>query len=73
MTEKNSRKKLELMIPLSQLEKLNQRAKKFGFKNEEEYILFVLDELVREEDYPKQTSAKDQEEMKKKLKALGYI
>ena len=50
------------------------RAKSTGFDSVENYILFVLEEVLKDdEDEPQAISKEDEEEVKKRLKALGYI
>lgn len=70
LTEK---KCLKIVLSPCLFDKLDKRAQKLGFKNKEEYISFVLEELTEDEENRKQASENEQEEMKKKLKALGYI
>lgn len=44
-----------------------------GFKSVEEYVEFVLNEVVGEEESEEAYSPEEEEEIKKRLRALGYI
>ena len=44
------------------------------FKNVEEYVEFVLQEVVKEEEEPEQVySPEEEEEIKRRLRSLGYL
>ena len=43
------------------------------FKNVEEFIEFVLTELLKDEEEETPYTPEEEEEIKKRLKALGYI
>lgn len=50
-----------------------ERAKTTGFNSVDDYVLFVLEEVLKEdEDEAQAMSKEDEEEIKKRLKALGY-
>lgn len=49
---------------------LEKSAKENGFKSVEEYIEFVLKELVEEGE---EISKEEEEQVKERLKALGYL
>jgi hypothetical protein len=42
-----------------------------GFKSVEEFVEYVLTELLKEEETP--YTSEEEEEVKKRLKALGYL
>ena len=49
------------------------RAKTTGFNSVDEYVIFVLEEVLKDdEDEAQAVSKEDEEEVKKRLKALGY-
>ena len=43
------------------------------FKSVEDYVEFVLREIVKEEDEGQAYTKEDEEEIKKRLKSLGYL
>ncbi|MCD6547248.1 MAG: CopG family transcriptional regulator [Nanoarchaeota archaeon] len=49
---------------------LEKNAKESGFKNVNEYLEFILKELVTDEE---EISQEDEEKMKERLKQLGYL
>ena len=49
---------------------LEKNAKESGFKSVEEYIEFILKELVEEGE---EISKDEEEQVKERLKALGYL
>ena len=65
---------VNIKIPKTLYDKIKEEVKKSKgeFKDEEEYITFVLEELLKEEDQ-EVYSKEEEEEIKKRLKALGYI
>ncbi|MEM2929119.1 MAG: CopG family transcriptional regulator [Nitrososphaerota archaeon] len=44
-----------------------------AFKNVEEFIEFVLNEVVKEEEEEVSYSPEEEEEIKRRLKSLGYL
>lgn len=44
-----------------------------AFKNVEEFIEFVLNEVVKEEDEEVSYSPEEEEEIKRRLRSLGYL
>lgn len=63
-------------IPKRILEKIEKRLDKTEFKSVEEYVSFVLDEVVKEnahEETSEPISNEDDAKIKGRLKALGYI
>ena len=55
--------------------KIEKRVKTLnaGFKNVEEYVAFVLEEVLIEEEERVDTYQGEDEEIKSRLKSLGYI
>jgi Arc/MetJ-type ribon-helix-helix transcriptional regulator len=43
------------------------------FKSVEEYVEFILEELLREEEEEQVYTEEEEEEIKRRLRALGYI
>ena len=65
-------------MPLSAAElydRVEERRKDTKFDSMEEYVIFVMEEVLREEgeDEGRAFSKEDEEEVKKRLKALGYM
>jgi hypothetical protein len=56
-------------------DRIVERARLTGFASVEEYVTFVLEEILKEdEDESKPAYTKEEEqEVKKRLKALGYL
>ena len=70
---------LKLQIPQEMLEKLHSRANDFGFKSSEEFVCYVLEELleaIRNKDLlagSEKISEQEQKELRAKLQHLGYM
>jgi len=56
-------------------DRIEARVKATEFDSVEEYVNFILEEVLREEDEDegRAFSKEDEEEVKKRLKALGYM
>ena len=54
---------------------IEDRVKATGFGSVDEYVTFVLEEVLKEEGEEEQRafSREDEEEVKKRLRALGYL
>jgi len=70
-----SKEKVAIYIPKSLYEKVKKQVEESGgeFKSVEEYIVFVLEELVKEEEEGEVYSPEEEEEIKRRLRALGYL
>jgi len=69
-------KYINVKIPKSLYDEILKRVKESEgeFKDVEEYVTFVLSEVVKEEDEEENVySPEDEEEIKRRLKALGYL
>lgn len=67
--------KVPVHIPKNLYEEIKKRVKasEGEFKSVEDYIEFVLTEVIKEEE-PEQTySAEEEEEIKKRLRSIGYL
>ena len=64
-----------VVIPGKLYQLIERRATVTGFGSVEEYIMFILQEVVTEgsEDAGAAFNEQDEEEVKKRLKALGYM
>ena len=56
-------------------EKIEERVRATGFNSVEEYVTFVLEEILEgdEEEDRAAFSMEEEEEVKKRLRALGYL
>jgi len=54
--------------------RVQQRVSDAGFGSVDEYVAFVLEEILKDEEEEQQTFSKEEEEeVKKRLRALGYL
>ncbi len=62
-------------IPKDIIEKIKERIQETEFKSVEEYITFVLQEVIKDEDdEPEEVfSEEDEKKVKERLRALGYL
>jgi len=72
-----SKDKIAVNISKELYEQVKKRVKESGgeFKDVEEYVEFVLTEIVKdeEEDKEQEYSKEDEEQIKQRLKSLGYM
>jgi len=72
MKEKGGKKAVFLSAEL--YSKIKERVKATDFSSVEQYVAFVLEEIIKEEEEEEKTFSKEsEEEVKKRLKALGYL
>ncbi|RLF08928.1 MAG: CopG family transcriptional regulator [Thermoprotei archaeon] len=66
--------KVAVYIPKKLYERIEKAVKESGgeFKNVEEYVAFVLEEVLKEEEETAFTP-EEEEEIKRRLRALGYL
>jgi len=64
------RRSLLRLIPMSLFEKIKERLKGTGSYSVSDYVTYVLKEVLSEEEV---FSKEDEEKIKARLKALGYI
>jgi len=67
---KKKKEKKALSLPIELYQRIEERVKATGFSSVDEYVVFVLEEVLQEENVPEQ---EDEEEVKKRLRALGYL
>ena len=60
-------------IPTSLFKKVKERIKETGFTSVSDYVTYVLNEILTEEEEEKTITEEDEEKIKERLKALGYI
>ena len=74
MSDNKEKEKKPVYLSTELYEKIAERAKSTGFNSVDEYVIFVLEEVLKDdEDETQAVSKEDEEEVKKRLKALGYI
>jgi len=63
-----------VFLPAELYDRVEERAKAAGFGSVEEYVTFVLSEVLSdEEDEEVALSEEQEEEVKKRLRSLGYL
>jgi Arc/MetJ-type ribon-helix-helix transcriptional regulator len=63
-----------VFLPAELYSQIEERVKATDFGSVEEYVRFVLEEVLKNEGEEEQAFSKeDEEEVKKRLKALGYL
>lgn len=71
--EKKEEKKA-VLLPASLYKKIEERVNATEFNSVEEYVTFVLEEVLKDEGEEEKTFSKEEEEeVKKRLRALGYL
>ncbi len=67
--------KKNVPIPAGLYDEIDQRVKDTEFNSVEEYVTFVLEEVLKDDEDEEEIvfSQEDEEEVKKRLKALGYL
>jgi Arc/MetJ-type ribon-helix-helix transcriptional regulator len=60
-------------LPAELYGKVAERVKATDFSSVDEYVEFVLEEVVKEEEEEKAFSEEEEKEVKKRLKDLGYL
>jgi Arc/MetJ-type ribon-helix-helix transcriptional regulator len=71
MKEKGEKK--TVFLPAELYSKVEERVKATDFGSVDEYVEFVLEEIVKEEEEERTFSKEEEEEVKKRLKDLGYL
>lgn len=70
-------KDMKIKIPSHLVEKINRRMEGSDFDSVEEYVKYVLEEVVSEdeEEYEEEEewSEEDEEKVKSRLRSLGYL
>ena len=65
--------KKTVQLPAELYGKIEERVKVTDFGSVDEYVGFVLEEVVKEEEEEKAFSEAEEKEVKKRLKDLGYL
>ena len=62
-----------LYLPVDLYQKIEARVNNSEFNSVDEYVKFVLEEVFREDEETVTLDERDEEEVKKRLKDLGYL
>ena len=69
-----SEEKKNVPIPAKLYDAIDQRVQETEFNSVEEYVTFVLEEVLKDDDEEEIAfTPEDEEEVKKRLRALGYL
>ena len=70
-----SEEKIAVRISKDLYEEIEKRVKESGgeFKSVEEFVAFVLEEVLKEEEEEPVYTPEEEEEIKRRLRALGYL
>ena len=73
MSDKGEKNKKAVYLSTALYEQIAERSKTTGFNSVDEYVIFVMEEVLKDDDEETQSMSKeDEEEVKKRLRALGY-
>ncbi len=70
---KKQEEKKAVFLPAELYGKVEERVKATDFGSVDEYVEFVLEEVVKEEEEEKVFSEEEEREVKRRLKDLGYL
>ena len=63
-----------IAIPKVLYQRIEEQIKRTDFSSVEDYVIFVLEEILKEENDSEATLSPEEEEMvKERLKGLGYL
>jgi len=69
-----SKEKSTVELPVEMIEKIKKRIKGTGFDSVSSYVAYVLDEILSEpEGEDEDFTEEDEEKVKERLRALGYL
>jgi Arc/MetJ-type ribon-helix-helix transcriptional regulator len=68
-----SEKTKSISVPADIYDRIEERVKATEFGSVEEYVLFILEEVLKDEEEEQAYTEADEAEVKKRLKALGYM
>lgn len=73
MTKEEKRR--ALFLPAELYGRIEERVKATGFGSVDEYVMFILEEVLKEEreEGDRVFSKEEEEEVKKRLRDLGYL
>jgi len=65
--------KKAVLLPTELYSRVLERVEATDFGSVDEYVIFVLEEVLKEDGKEEAFSKEEEEEVKKRLKALGYL
>ena len=65
--------KKAVRLPAELYSQILARVEATGFSSVDEYIIFVLKEVLKEDGVEEALSKEEEEEVKKRLRSLGYL
>ena len=65
--------KKAVFMPAELYSKIEERAKATDFSSVDEYVEFVLEEVIKEKEGESAFTEEEEKEVKKRLKDLGYL
>jgi len=65
--------KKAVLLPAELYSRVLERVEATDFGSVDEYVIFVLEEVLKEDGKEEAFSKEEEEEVKKRLKALGYL
>ena len=69
-----SKESKSISVPADIYDKIEERVKATEFGSVDEYVLFILEEVLKDEEEEEQAYTEaDEAEVRKRLKALGYM
>ena len=69
-----SKESKDVSLPAELYGRIEERVKATGFGSVDEYVIFVLEEVFKDEEEEGEAYSKEDEaEVRKRLKALGYL
>jgi len=69
-----SKETKSISVPADIYDKIEERVKATEFGSVDDYVLFILEEVLKDEEEEEQAYTEaDEAEVKKRLKALGYM
>ena len=68
---KEEQKSKAVSLPAELYSRIEERAKSTGFNSIDDYIVFILEEVIKDEGEVA-ISKEDEEEVKRRLRTLGY-
>ncbi len=65
--------KKAVFMPAELYSKIEERVKATDFSSVDEYVEFVLEEVIKEKEWESAFTEEEEKEVKKRLKDLGYL
>lgn len=70
---KKEQEKRAVLLPAGLYSRIEERVKTAGFGSVDEYVIFVLEEILKEDAEETAFTKEEEEEVKKRLRGLGYL